>query len=239
MLGMQFAIGAANDLADARLDAMAKPRKPIPAGLVPPRTTLAVCVASAALGLLAAATAGPAALLIGVAGLADGLSYDLWFKKTPFAWMPFAAGVGLLPLYAWWGARGALPISILAVAGVAVLAGAALALANAYADIDGDRRSGVDSVAIMLGARLTLGLNALLLVSVQAIAIATTLTLGSAPGALAGEVVGAGLGWLALGFAALRWNRIRPLVWEVQAVAFLVLGASWLAALSAAGALRG
>jgi 4-hydroxybenzoate polyprenyltransferase len=122
---------------------------------------------------------------------------------------------------------------------VAVLAGAALALANAYADIDGDRRSGVDSVAIMLGARLTLGLNALLLVSVQAIAIATTLTLGSAPGALAGEVVGAGLGWLALGFAALRWNRIRPLVWEVQAVAFLVLGASWLAALSAAGALRG
>jgi 4-hydroxybenzoate polyprenyltransferase len=239
MLGMQFAIGAANDLADARLDAIAKPGKPIPAGLIRSGTALTVGMTSGALGLLVAATAGPAALLIGVVGLADGLVYDLWLKRTPFAWVPFAAGVGLLPLYAWCGARGTLPISILGVAGVAVLAGAVLALANAYADMEGDRRAGVSSVAIMLGSRLTLGVDALVLASVQAIAVATTLAAGPSPMVLAGEMVGGGLGWLGLGLAAFKGDRIRPLVWEVQAVSFLVLGAWWLAALIAAGALSG
>ena len=98
MLGLQFAIGSANDLADVEDDRAVKPYKPIPAGLVSRRAASAVCVSGAALGFMSAATVGPGAVILGAVGLADGLLYDLRLKRTPLAWTAFAAGVGLLPL---------------------------------------------------------------------------------------------------------------------------------------------
>jgi 1,4-dihydroxy-2-naphthoate octaprenyltransferase len=239
MLGLQFAIGAANDLSDTPSDAVAKPGKPIPAGLVSARAAAIVCLGSAGLGLVAAATVGVGALAIGFAGLADGLAYDLRLKGTPMAPLAFAAGVGLLPLYAWWGARGSVPDALFGVAIVAVCAGASLALANAYADIERDRKSGIASVATVLGPRRTLWINAALLALVQVVAAGTTLATAGATPLLAVEACGCGLGWLGLGLAAIPTERTRPLVWEVQAMGILVLGASWLAVLNSAGALRG
>lgn len=239
MLGLQFAIGAANDLADVTSDGVAKADKPIPAGLVSRRTTVVVCVVAAALGLLSAASVGIWAALVGVVGLADGLLYDLRLKRTPLAWMAFAAGVGLLPLYAWWGARGSMPAALVGVVALAVLAGATLALANAYADLEADARSGVKSVATLLGARWTLSLNVALLGCVQLLVIATTVTIAGATPVLLVEVGGCGLGWLGVASAGVRSCRARPLVWEVQAVGILVLGVAWLVVLDSAGLLRG
>jgi len=240
MLALQFSIGAANDLADAVPDAVAKPGKPLPAGDVPRIAAVLACLISAGLGLLAAASVGAGALVIGTVGLADGLIYDLKLKRTPIAWVPFAAGVGLLPLYAWWGARGSLPPLLIGVAGVAVLAGAALALANAYADIDADRRSGIASIAVLLGRARTLLVNGLLMACAQGVVLVTTMTAGAqTPLVLSAEVAGCGLGWLGLALAGNGGDRLRPLVWEVQAVGMLVLGSAWLVALNQAGALRG
>ena len=239
MLGIQFAIGAVNDLADADPDAIGKPTKPIPSGIVRRREALVIAVAAVALGCASAASVGAGVLALVVVGLGDGLLYDLRLKRGPLAWAPFAAGVGLLPVYAWWGARGTIPVCLLVVAGVALVAGTALALANAYADIEGDNRAGIQSVATLLGPLWTLRLDGLLMVVVDAVSISTTLAVGAAPAVLAAVVAGCALAWGGLSLAAARGDRWRPLVWEVQAVGLVIAGGAWLAALVAAGATHG
>jgi len=97
MLCLQFTIGIANDLADASSDALAKPDKPLPAGLLTSRQAGVALLATGAAGLASAASVGVPALAVGVLGLADGLLYDLRLKGTAISWAPFAAGVGLLP----------------------------------------------------------------------------------------------------------------------------------------------
>lgn len=109
MLGLQFAIGTVNDLADAPRDRLSRPQKPLPAGLVGPRQATAVFLIAVALGLWSAASVGLAPLAVAIVGLADGLAYDLRLKGTVVSWLPFAAGVALLPVYAWLGATGGLP----------------------------------------------------------------------------------------------------------------------------------
>jgi 4-hydroxybenzoate polyprenyltransferase len=239
MLGIQFAIGAVNDLADATADAIGKPAKPIPSGRVLRREALAVAVAAAAFGCAAAASAGAGALALGLVGLADGLVYDLRLKRGPIAWVPFAAGVGLLPLYAWWGARGSLPVAILGVGAMAVIAGAALALANAYADIEGDTRVGIRTMATLLGGKWTLQIDGLLTAVVQAIVVTSTVAVGAVAPVWLALACGCALGWAGLAFASAGGVRWRPLVWEVQALGFIVAGGAWLVALVSAGSLRG
>src|SRR5262245_18624840 len=63
MLGIQFCIGAVNDLFDEALDAQSKPFKPIPAGLVSRRTAWAVAAVAGGGGLLLAALVNPVDLL--------------------------------------------------------------------------------------------------------------------------------------------------------------------------------
>jgi 4-hydroxybenzoate polyprenyltransferase len=118
------------------------------------------------------------------------------------------------------------------------LAGLALALANAYADLEKDRRSGTASVATFLGAGRTLLADAGALAIVQVIAVATTLATGGSPALLFAEGCGCALGWSGLGLASVSVDRMRPLVWEVQAIGILVLSAGWLAGLNSAGLLR-
>ncbi|HEX7490801.1 MAG TPA: UbiA family prenyltransferase [Candidatus Limnocylindrales bacterium] len=239
MLGIQFAIGSINDVADIVPDSIGKPTKPIPSGFVRRGAALAIAIVSAALGCAAAASVGAGALALAVAGLADGMIYDLRLKRSPLAWAPFAAGVGLLPVYAWWGARGSLPVALVAVAGVAVVAGAALALANAYADVEADTRAGIQSVATLLGPSRTLFVNGLLVAAVDAVAVTATLAVGAAPTVLLALAAGCALALGGLSLAAGKGDRWRPLLWEVQAAGFALAGGAWLAALVSAGVLGG
>jgi 4-hydroxybenzoate polyprenyltransferase len=238
MLCLQFAIGAANDLADATTDALVKPQKPIPAGLISRDAAKAVFAITTSLGLALTASASAAALALGAVGLADGLLYDLRLKGTPFGWAPFAAGVGLLPVYAWVGATGTLPAALPWVVTLAVAAGCALALANALSDLERDRRSDVTSIATVLGPGRTVALNAAILVVVDIVAGATSLVVGTAPAPAVAELGGMVLAWLGVGLAGLASERWRHLVWEVQALGVLALGAGWLVAMGSAGLLR-
>lgn len=236
MLCLQFAIGSANDYVDATSDDVAKPGKPIPAGLLSRRTARAVSVSMASVGLVVAAWVGPAAFGVGLCGLGLGLAYDFRLKGTPISWMAFALGVGLLPLYAWLGARGTVPVGLTGVVALAVVAGSALAIANAYADLEADSLSGTESFATLIGRTATLRIDACLLAMVQAIVLATTAAAGPEP-VLAVEAVGCGLAWLGVGLAVVRGPKAGALVWEMQALGILVLAAGWLAALSSAGLL--
>ena len=59
-----------------------------------------------------------------------------------------------------------------------------------------------------------------------------------APAPAAAELAGVVLAWLGLGLAGVASERWWHLVWEVQALGILALGAGWLAAMGSAGLLR-
>ena len=247
MLAIQVGIGAANDLTDADRDAVVKPAKPIAAGLIAPDMARSVAVAGLGIGLLLAASVSPGALALAAAGAATGLAYDLRLKGTALAWLPFALGIPLLVLFAWWGARQEFSPAILVAAGLAVPAGAALAIANALPDAERDARTGVRSMATSLGllraSRAVVGLQAL----VGSAAVASYLVLAGSGPTVAGLT---GAWWAGVGLAAsvvllaigvilgagqsVSW---RQRGWELQAVGLGLLAAAWTGGLASAGRL--
>lgn len=234
MFCLQAGIGAANDLADVDLDADLKPGKPIPAGLVGPSEARRVVVAAFVLGLGLAAVSGPTVLLVALVGSGIGLAYDLRLKGTPWSWLPFAAGIPLLPAYGWLGGSGGGPPGqILLLVLLAVPAGTALALANALGDLERDRAAGVSSIAVALGPRRTWTIGAALEGLVVAVALATILPGGAHPGVLPAALAGVGLicAGLVLGRSADPWHRERG--WEAQAVGQAALAVAWLLELAA------
>ena len=151
MVALQASIGALNDIVDADRDVGRVPPKPIPAGTVSMRSARLVWLGSAVLGLLLVLPSGVATLIVAVTGLAIGYGYDRFAKGTAWSWLPFALGIPLLPVFAWIGTGATLPASFLLLVPCAVLAGAALAIANASADLEQDVASGSASVAVRLG----------------------------------------------------------------------------------------
>ncbi len=239
MLLLQFGIGAANDWADAPADGAARPEKPIPAGQVPRRLAARVAAVAAGTGLVLAAFAGPAALAVACAGLLSGLAYDFRLKGTPWSWIPYAVGIPLLLLFSWVGATGEVPPALGILLPVAMAAGAALAIANALADLERDRAAGVQTVATAVGIVVARRVGALLQAAVGVAALGSAAILGGSPAGIA--VAAAGTGIVALG-VGLGWGsgRIaRQRAWEVQAVGLAVVAAGWVAALASTGRLAG
>ncbi|WEH14461.1 SCO3242 family prenyltransferase [Streptomyces sp. VNUA24] len=75
---------ALNDYADATVDAVERPERPVPSGRVPRRTALAVAGALTAGGLALAAASGGRRSLLGALPLAGAVwAYDLKLKSTP------------------------------------------------------------------------------------------------------------------------------------------------------------
>lgn len=235
MTAIQFAIGALNDVHDAPTDAGRTPPKPIPAGLVPVGLARLVVVLAAAVGLGLAATFGAGILALAAIGLAVGVTYDLAARGTAWSWLPFAVGIPILPVYGWYGATGALPDWAMALVPAAACAGGAIAVANARADHERDRATGVSTIATRLGEG---GSRAALVAawgSAAAIAIGWLVAGGAGPvavlpvaGALA--VIGAGvaLGWQGSP-QRLEW------AWRIQAIGAGLTAVAWLGAVVALG----
>ena len=266
MLALQLSIGAANDVVDATRDGVSRPTKPIPAGLVPSGAAVAFAVGSAALGLALSATRGPATLALAAAGLGVGLAYDLRLKATPWSWLPFAAGIPLIPLYAWVGAVGTVPPALVGLALLAVPAGAGLAVANALPDEAGDRVAGARTVATALGPRAAWWAATLLLAATYVLAVGALIALGAGTAGVLDTVGATGGGpaggaapadavpgasaasWATITVAGLllaggAWLGRGPALarrragWGVEGVAVAALAAGWVGALAAAGLL--
>ena len=183
MLGGQVAIGAVNELVDAELDAAAKPWKPIPAGDVSPRAARAVAALGLGAMVLFGAPFGPGPLALLALGTGLGLAYDLWFKRGPFAWLPYLLALPLLPLWV----RAALvgfdprllllyPLGGLAVVGVH--------LAQALPDARSDRAAGLRNPVSVLGERRALVLCWAATLSAPALALLAAPALADRPGPL-------------------------------------------------------
>jgi 4-hydroxybenzoate polyprenyltransferase len=232
MLGLQFCIGATNDLVDADLDAGRKPGKPIPAGWISRRAAAAVAAACGSLGLLVYAHFGGEALAFGAAMLGIGLAYDLWLKRAGLGWACFAVAFPLLPLSTWYIAAGTLPPHPGLLLPLAAVAGPALSIANGLVDLERDTSAGVPGIAVRLGRRRALTLLALLLATIYSLAV-ITLVVEPAP-LLAQVVVGA-----AAILAAFGWRLSsqdvpdrRERGWQAQVVALALATIGWVAAVA-------
>jgi 4-hydroxybenzoate polyprenyltransferase len=228
MTALQFGIGALNDIVDAPADAGRLPPKPIPSGVVSMGEARVVVALAVLAGLGLAAPSGVGVLALASAVLAVGVAYDLRAKGTAWSWLPFAVGIPLLPVFGWYGATGGLPRFFGALLPMAILAGAALAIANASADVELDLAAGRHSAATRLGPTATWQLQALLWMIVAAVALGWLLRVGSpAPWLVivAGSAMAlVGLVWLARGGSPARRRR----AWEIEAVAVAVALIGWL-----------
>ena len=236
MVALQASIGTLNDLLDAGHDAGREPPKPIPAGLVSPGEARAVWVGSAVLGLLLVVPSGGLTLVVAVIGLLDGYAYDRFAKGTEWSWLPFAVGIPLVPVFGWVGTGTPLPAPFAILVPCAMLAGAALAIANASADLERDLASGTASVAARLGLQRAWLVHAGLLAVAVMIMAATLLAATPGSGSLAIAALGVAIviAGAALGATAgdhLATARQRGLGWEVEAVGMGLLATAWLVGL--------
>lgn len=238
MTALQFSIGAVNDVVDADRDVRNQPTKPIPAGVVPRDQALAVAIVALATGLVLSAALGPAVLLVALAGAGVGVLYDVALKGTAWAWLAYALGIPLLPVYAWLGATGSLPAAFLVLVPIAALEGAALALANPLADVDHDRRSGTATPAVRLGMGPAWRVTAILQGLTVVLAVGSLLVLagGDGPrGLVGGSLVLVGSVIVAVGVGLSRPDRVgrlprRQLGWELQAFGASVIAVGWVLA---------
>src|SRR6476661_9546829 len=232
MFGAQLAIGAVNELADADLDAVAKPDKPIPAGLVSRRGAgiMAGCGASmmAALSL----TFGLASFLLCTLGTLVGIAYSLWFKRSILSWVPYLIALPLLPIWVW-TALDSLPGGLLAIYPIGAAAIIAVQIAQSLPDVTVDQETGVRTLAAELGqdrARVTCWI-ALLAAAALAAILAPWLT--NRPGFvwLAG-LIAVGL----IGVNVAIWSRDARrgvlTAFPCVAIAVAILGIGWSAALA-------
>jgi 4-hydroxybenzoate polyprenyltransferase len=254
MLCLQASIGAVNDLADARLDRVGKPAKPIPAGTVSLSIARMWAFLTGSLGLLLAEPSGTPALAVAALGLGLGYLYDLRLSRTALSWLPLALALPLVPIFAWLGAGGTLPATLLAVVPIAALAGSALMTANGLVDVERDAIAGKPTVAVAIGRARAWVVHAIVF------AIALALAFAVAPGGLASALLGpsapgsgasgslrivgrAGmlLGTLVIAVGAWLLLAYRPAIrergWELEAIGTGLIGIGWLAGV--AGVMRG
>jgi 4-hydroxybenzoate polyprenyltransferase len=153
MLGGQVAIGALNERCDAQHDARHQPWKPIPAGLVSPRSVPPIIAAGLIAAILAGAALGGWPLALLLLGTGSGIVYDVWLKRTPLSWLPYLVSLPLLPIWAWLVMDGFEPrlLWLYPFGGLYVLA---VHLAQTLPDIAGDDASDARGLAVVLGERL-------------------------------------------------------------------------------------
>jgi 4-hydroxybenzoate polyprenyltransferase len=224
MLPVQLCIGVINDVVDLPADTDAKPHKPLVRGVMARSTATWVGVVLGAIGLAIAATINLATLGLDALALGAGLSYDLGLRRTPFSWVPWWAGMAVLPLEGY-ASVGSIPSRLLLLIPLSALIAIGLHFANALPDIDGDRRAGRRSLPVLAGADRSRSAGPASIAAAGVIALLFAGPLGQA-----GIVFFAGVAVLGIGVAAVVVTRAsRP--FPVLAVSTAVFAIAWLASL--------
>ena len=149
---MQVSIAMINDYCDRDTDALSKPEKPIPRGLIYPREALIAGLLMIVIMLVLLIQLPVLALIISLCYLALGQAYNLGLKSTPLSGIVFALAMPLIPLYAFAGV-GRTPPVIWWLVPAGFLLGIALNLANSLPDLEEDEAHGVRTLAVVLGVR--------------------------------------------------------------------------------------
>jgi 4-hydroxybenzoate polyprenyltransferase len=157
MLGGQVVVGVVNELADAEIDALTKPSKPIPAGMVSKRGAVGLGVAGLTMMIAFGATLGAWSLFLLILGNGLGVAYSLRFKRTRLAWLPYLLALPLLPVWVAVSLDEFEP-ALLWLYPLGALGVLAVQLAQSVPDIEADRTAGIDSLTTKLGEQRSLWL---------------------------------------------------------------------------------
>ncbi|HEV2067869.1 MAG TPA: UbiA family prenyltransferase [Thermomicrobiales bacterium] len=231
MLGGQLAIGAINELIDADVDALVKPDKPIPAGLVSRRGARIMVFGGVLAMAVLSATFGLVSFLLCALGTGVGIAYSFWFKRSIWSWVPYLIALPLLPIWVW-TALSSVRTGLFAIYPLGAAAVIAVQIAQSLPDVEADARSGVRTLAVALGpdrARRTCW-GAMLLAALGAGLLARWFT-GNAPLVWIAATVACGL----VAVNAVLWRRDARAgamaCFPCIAVAAVTLGVGWTAAL--------
>lgn len=153
MLANQFSIGLSNDWLDAGRDTRAsRADKPLAAGRLSPVLVRNAAFACVVISLGLSLVLGWWVFLAQVIGIASGWAYNLGVKASPFSFVPYMVGFGILPAIVTLASPSpALPAPW--VVAVAAVLGIAAHFANAMPDIEVDRAEGVLGLPQRVGAR--------------------------------------------------------------------------------------
>lgn len=177
MFGGQLAVGAVNELVDADLDAVAKPNKPIPAGLVSRRGARVMAIIGLVMMAAFSLRFSFAAFALCALGTGFGIGYSLWFKRTIWSWIPYLLALPLIPIWVWIALSSVKP-GMFAIYPIGAMAVIAVQIAQSLPDIEADRKAQVRTLAVALGATRARNLcwGAMILASASAAALASWLT---------------------------------------------------------------
>lgn len=172
---MQLAIAVFNDYCDRKRDALGKPEKPIPRGLVTPREALLFGCLLLVLMVILLLPLPPLSWLLTLGYLTLGMAYNLGLKSTPFSGLVFALAMPLIPLYAFASVGRELNGLVWLVL-MGVLLGVALNLANSLLDLEEDASTASRTLAVVLGLRRSFLLSKSLVVLDALLILALYLT---------------------------------------------------------------
>jgi len=185
---------------------------------------VALAVGLAVTGLAVAATINLPTLALAAGGLGAGLIYDLGLRQTLLSWVPWWAGMSILPLAAY-ASVGALSLRLLVLLPLSLLVALALHCANALPDIATDRAAGRTSLPVLLGEQGSRAVAVTGLAAAGVLALTLLRPLGqSGPWVPASAAV---VAVVVLVVALARLERPFPLM----AVGTAVFAVSWLATL--------
>ena len=182
---------AANDWFDRHVDAINEPLRPIPSGRLPGRTGLFIAVAWTAASLLVAALLGPLVLAAAVVGLALAWAYSAppWRLKRNGWWGNLACGACYEGLPWFTGAAvmlGAMPgPHVLCMAALYSAGAHGIMTLNDFKSVEGDRRTGIRSLPVLLGPERAARLACIVMALPQAVVVGLLLWWGAAWHALA------------------------------------------------------
>ena len=153
MLANQFSIGLSNDWLDAGRDTRAsRADKPLAIGRLSPVLVRNVAFACVVISLGLSLALGWWVFLAQIIGIASGWAYNLGVKASPFSFVPYMVGFGILPVIVTLASPSpALPAPW--VVAVAAVLGIAAHFANAMPDIEVDRAEGILGLPQRVGAR--------------------------------------------------------------------------------------
>jgi chlorophyll synthase len=169
---------AVNDWFDRHVDAINEPRRPIPSGRIPGRWGLYIAVAWTALSLLVAAVLGPWVFGAAIFGLALAWAYSApplrlkqngWWGNSACALcyegLPWFTGAAVM--------TAATPDSkIIAIAALYSVGAHGIMTLNDFKSVDGDRRMGIGSLPVLLGAENAAEFACVVMAAPQVIVIA-------------------------------------------------------------------
>ena len=225
MLGGQLAVGATNEIVDLNLDAATNRLKPLVTGEVAVRSAWVILTSGMVLMVFASLPLGLLALGLCALGNGLGVAYSIWFKRTMYAWLPYALALPLLPI--WISVSVDVSIDgLLLLFPIGICAVFSVQIAQALPDVDSDRAAGIDSMTTRLGEEWSLAACwSALLVSALLVEIGRELTSFAAflPGIVCFAILGNAIAWFVYPSAGVR------LAFSIASLSAIALGFAWVA----------